>query len=138
VNRHTDAGALTILHQVGVDGLQVQRAGRWVPVRPRADAFTINIGDMFQVWSNDRYAAPLHRVVANSTDERFSAPFFMNPSYETDAYPLASVAGAGAPARYRPVNWGVFRRRRAEGDYADVGVEVQVGHYRLEPANASP
>jgi isopenicillin N synthase-like dioxygenase len=138
VNRHTDAGALTILHQVGVDGLQVLRAGRWELVRPLADAFTINIGDMFQVWSNDRYAAPLHRVVANAGEERFSAPFFMNPSYETQVHPLESVVGADAPARYRPVDWGKFRRRRAEGDYADVGEEVQVAHYRLASASGCP
>ena len=34
---------------------------------------------MLQVYSNDRYVAPLHRVLANRDKHRYSAPFFFNP-----------------------------------------------------------
>jgi hypothetical protein len=34
-------------------------------------------------------------------------------------------------ARYRPVNWGEFRRRRADGDFAAYGTEVQIGEWRF-------
>ena len=46
---------------------------------PVAGALTINVGDMLQVYSNDRYVAPLHRVLANREKHRYSAPFFFNP-----------------------------------------------------------
>ena len=46
---------------------------------PVAGALTINVGDMLQVYSNDRYVAPLHRVLANRDKHRYSAPFFFNP-----------------------------------------------------------
>lgn len=132
VNHHTDAGALTLLLQDAQPGLEVYRDGAWHLVVPRRDALVVNIGDIVQVWSNDRYAAALHRVLANAGAERFSAPFFFNPSYATDYAPLPSTVDAAHPARYRPINWGEFRARRAAGDYADCGEEVQISHYRIE------
>ena len=125
IHHHTDAGALTVLLQDGVSGLQVYREGRWHDVEPLPDTFTINIGDMVQVWSNDLYRAPPHRVLAMDSAERISIPFFHNPAYSADIRPLT-----GQP-RYRPLNWGEFRRRRADGDFADYGTEVQIGEWRV-------
>ena len=91
----------------------------------------INLGDIVQVWSNDRYLAALHRVLANSDTPRYSAPFFFNPAYAANYAPLESVCQNQAP-RYRAINWGEFRGLRAAGDYADYGEEVQISHYRTE------
>ena len=66
---------------------------------------------------------------ANADAERFSAPFFFNPAYRTDYAPLPTTIDAEHPARYRSINWGEFRDRRAAGDYAECGEEVQIGHY---------
>lgn len=129
INHHTDAGALTLLTQDEQPGLEVHRNGAWCLVEPRGDALVVNIGDMVQVWSNDRYRAPLHRVLANANAARFSAPFFFNPAYATDCYPLPTTVDDSNPPRYRPVNWGDFRGRRAAGDYADYGPEVQITDY---------
>lgn len=50
VNRHKDQGALTVLVQDEVGGLEVRRKdGEWIGIQPRRDAFVINVGDMFQV-----------------------------------------------------------------------------------------
>jgi isopenicillin N synthase-like dioxygenase len=86
---------------------------------------------MMQVWSNDLYAAPVHRVLAMDSVARISLPHFCNPAYEAMIAPLDSVVGPGRPARYRPIPWGEFRRRRADGDFADYGAEVQISDYRL-------
>lgn len=131
INHHTDAGALTILLQDRQPGLEVYRDGQWYLVTPRADALVINIGDIVQVWSNDRYRAALHRVLANTRADRISAPFFFNPAYSTRYAPLASLLDAAHPPRYRPILWGEFRARRAAGDFADCGEEVQISHYRI-------
>ena len=45
--------------------------------------------------------------------------------------PLPSTVDAAHPARYRAINWAEFRARRAAGDYADLGEEVQLTHYAL-------
>jgi isopenicillin N synthase-like dioxygenase len=130
VGEHTDAGALTLLLQDDQAGLEVFRDDRWYLVEPRQDALVINIGDMIQVWSNDRYRAALHRVVTNPARDRYSVPFFLNPSYETTYAPLQTTVTPHDPARYRPIQWREFRSLRAAGDYADVGEEVQITHYR--------
>jgi isopenicillin N synthase-like dioxygenase len=129
LGHHTDAGALTILLQDDVGGLQVFDGEDWLDVDPVEGAFVINIGDMTQVWSNDRYKAALHRVRPMKSRARLSVPFFYNPSYDTDCAPLPAV-GAEEP-RYRPVNWGEFRRARTAGDYADYGKEIQIEDFRL-------
>lgn len=51
VGHHKDAGALTVLAQDDVGGLQVKRKsdGEWIPVKPTPDAFIINVGDIVQV-----------------------------------------------------------------------------------------
>lgn len=134
VNHHTDAGALTILLQDEQPGLEVFRHGDWHLVEPRADALVINIGDIVQVWSNDRYRASLHRVIVNHDAERYSAPFFFSPAYQTDYAPLPTTVDDRNPARYRPINWGEFRRGRAAGDYADFGEEIQISQYAIRPS----
>ena len=129
INHHTDAGALTLLLQDERPGLEVFHAGTWMLVEPLPDTLVVNIGDIVQVWSNDRYRAPLHRVLANADKERFSVPFFFNPAYSTSYAPLPSTVDAQTPARYRSINWGEFRTRRAAGDYADAGEYHQISHY---------
>lgn len=131
IHHHTDAGALTLLLQDEVRGLQVYREGLWFNVEPLAGAFVINIGDMVQVWSNDRYRAPVHRVLAMDRAARRSLPYFYNPAYRTLVAPLDNLVDAEHPARYSPISWGEFRRRRADGDFADYGAEVQISDYRL-------
>jgi isopenicillin N synthase-like dioxygenase len=131
VNHHTDSGAITLLMQDEQAGLEVFQGGAWWPVEPRADTLVVNIGDIVQVWSNDRYMAPLHRALANSVEERFSVPFFFNPAYSVEYAPLPSATGPGNPARYRPISWREFRARRAGGDYANHGEYHQISHYAV-------
>jgi isopenicillin N synthase-like dioxygenase len=129
VNHHTDAGAITLLLQDEQPGLEILHEGAWHLVEPRPDALVVNIGDIVQVWSNDRYVAALHRGLVNADTERFSAPFFFNPAYSVEYVPLPSTVDALHPPRYRPINWGEFRARRTAGDYANQGEYTQISHY---------
>ncbi len=137
ISHHTDAGALTVLMQSAVAGLQIMRRGHWYLVEPQDDALVINIGDIVQVWSNDRYKAPLHRVVANSQFERYSAAFFFNPSYAANYAPLPGVCDENNPPLYESINWGEFRAGRAAGDYADFGEEIQISRFRTSRLSTS-
>lgn len=130
VNPHTDSGALTLLLQDEQPGLEVLNGDEWHLVEPRRDALVVNIGDIVQVWSNDRYKAALHRGLVAPDAERFSAPFFFNPGYSTQYAPLPSTVDAEHPPRYRPIGWGEFRARRAAGDYADHGEYHSINHYK--------
>ncbi|MBX3706406.1 MAG: hypothetical protein KF911_07190 [Pseudomonadales bacterium] len=130
IHEHTDSGALTVLLQDTQAGLQVLRDGHWYTVPPRADALVINIGDIVQVWSNDRYRAPVHRVLASRGATRYSAPYFYNPAASCRYAPLPGACRGTDGPHYQPINWGAFRAARAAGDYADQGEEIQIHHFR--------
>ncbi|MFT4800030.1 MAG: isopenicillin N synthase-like dioxygenase [Candidatus Azotimanducaceae bacterium] len=127
VSQHTDAGALTLLQQDDTEGLQFLVDDEWQTTPAEPSQLCVNLGDMLQVWTNDLYRAPLHRVLANADMPRYSAPYFLNPSYSCDCTPLI-----GENPLYKTINWGEFRRRRADGDYADYGDEVQINQYRIQ------
>lgn len=131
VHQHTDAGVLTLVLQDDVSGLEISVDGQWILVEPVLGALVVNIGDIVQVWSNDRYPAPIHRVRASTNRERYSLPFFFNPVAEAVYAPLATLTNEESPPRYRPINWGNFRWKRQQGDYADYGAENQIGDYRI-------
>lgn len=131
ISPHTDAGAVTVLTQSAVSSLQVELDGEWHNVPPVPDSFVINTGDVMQVWSNGLYRAPVHRVIAQRDLERYSAPFFFNPNYDTDYFPIPSTVSDERPAKYRPINWGKFRMARFAGDFADVGAETQISDFEI-------
>jgi len=138
LHHHTDAGAMTLLLQDQVGGLQVLVDETWIDVEPIPGAIVVNFGDMMQVWSNDRFKAALHRVSPRTTETRYSLPYFFNPSYNTDYAPLPGAVGPGEQVRYRPLNWGDFRQARADGDFADYGHEIQIADYRNEDEVTGP
>lgn len=132
VHHHTDAGALTLLLQDDVGGLQVFHENTWKPVPPVAGTLVVNIGDIAKVWSNDLYHAALHRVVASSRQDRYSIPYFFNPVYSAIYQPLAEINGHKTRPHYAPINWGHFRHHRQHGDYGDYGDEIQISDFLLK------
>ena len=132
ISPHKDAGLLTVLRQDDdCHSLQVRKRGdnsKWITVKPHPGAFTINTGDMLEIWSNGLYYAPEHRVLANKHSVRYSAPFFYNPGYETKVSPLP---GLGKP-KFRDLFWGYYRAMRFAGDFADYGSEIQIDDFRLD------
>ncbi|KAG2271468.1 hypothetical protein Bca52824_066023 [Brassica carinata] len=133
VGRHKDGGALTVLAQDSVGGLQVGRRsdGEWIPVKPIPDALIINIGNCMQVWTNDKYWSAEHRVVVNTSKERFSVPFFFFPSHETNIEPLEELISEENPPCYKKCNWGKFFVSRNRSDFKKLEVEdIQIDHFK--------
>ncbi|GKZ00634.1 hypothetical protein MPSEU_001015600 [Mayamaea pseudoterrestris] len=134
ISPHKDAGFLTVLLQDDdCHSLQVFKDNQWLTMHPEPNTFTINTGDMAQVWSNGVYQAPLHRVLANRETIRYSAPFFYNPSYAAWVQPVDS----NDDAKYHPVLWGYFRAVRFAGDLTDLGVEIQIQDFETSNEKAS-
>ncbi|KAJ0077059.1 hypothetical protein Patl1_36237 [Pistacia atlantica] len=135
VGRHKDAGALTILAQDNVGGLEVKRKsdGEWIRVKPTPDAYIINVGDMIQVWSNEAYESVEHRVMVNSERERFSIPYFLNPAHYTIVKPLDELTNELNPAKYRAYNWGKFFTTRKLSNFKKLSVEnIQISHFKMQ------
>lgn len=50
ISPHFDSTALTILLQlIEVEGLQIKKDGKWIPVKPHPKSFIINVGDILEV-----------------------------------------------------------------------------------------
>lgn len=101
---HSDWGAITLLMQDDVGGLQVfdKNDGSWIHADPVPGAFVVNLGDAMARWTNDLYKSTLHRVVNASGRERYSVPFFYDgaPDYEVTCIP--TCLAPGEEAKYKP------------------------------------
>jgi isopenicillin N synthase-like dioxygenase len=123
---HTDYGILTVLLADEVPGLQVWRDERWHDVATPRGTLTCNIGDMLALWTNDRWASTLHRVVpppagAVGAARRRSVARFLDCEPDRVIECIPSCCGPANPPRYEPVQAGEWlmakilggRRRRA-------------------------
>ncbi|KAK4258725.1 hypothetical protein QN277_005142 [Acacia crassicarpa] len=137
VGPHKDPGVLTILAQDEVGGLEVKRKsdGQWIGVKPIPDAYIINLGDVLQVWTNGQYESVEHRVMVNSVKERFSIPFFLNPSHYTMVAPLEELTQEQNAVNYRSYNWGKFALTRKRSNFMKLQVEnIQIQHFKNIPS----
>jgi isopenicillin N synthase-like dioxygenase len=89
VGAHRDNGLLTLLHQDGVGGLEIEHDGRFVAVPAVPGAYVLNIGEMLQLVSQGYLRATVHRVVSPPRGrERISVAFFHNPRLDATLRPL--------------------------------------------------
>jgi isopenicillin N synthase-like dioxygenase len=117
---HSDYGSLTILSADDVPGLEISdREGSWSPVRPPAEGFLVNLGDLLAEWTNDRWRSTVHRVVpppvasstatATATDaavRRRSIAWFQQPAYDAVIECLPTCTDADHPPRHAKVTSG--------------------------------
>ena len=109
---HVDFGAITLLAQDTVGGLQVQGPDRgWLDVPPIDDALVLNTGSVMRHWSNGRFKATPHRVVNDPQRERFSVAYFLDPHVAT------VVDGLDGPWTDAPYVFGDFLRAELETGY---------------------
>ena len=119
---HTDYGAMTILSMTdAAGGLEVAREGGWVPVRPGPGDLVVNLGDMMQRWTNDRWVSTMHRVVTPETlgdtaSRRLSVGYFMHPDFDARIDCLPSCTGDGAKSP--PISAGGHIRAKIEASHA--------------------
>jgi isopenicillin N synthase-like dioxygenase len=119
IGEHTDFGCITLLWQDHNGGLQVlNRDGEWVSARPIENTLVINIGDLLERWSNDRFKSTLHRVVNTSGRDRISLTVFYDPDYPTLVDPRDMGLAPGEVPRYGPVGAGDHIRARFDKTFA--------------------
>ena len=128
---HVDTGLLTLLAPVnGALGLEVEvTQGNWLQVPAEEGALVVNFGGLLERWTGGLIKATRHGVGAVDS-ERFSIPFFMEPSPDTLITPLPLT---GIPP-FKPFlfgdhlwatttqfteNWGLGHLRPHRSNYED-------------------
>lgn len=123
---HTDYGFITLLAQDDVGGLEVKnKAGEWVAAPPIPGTFVMNVGDILARWSNDVFVSTPHRVINRSGRERYSQPFFFDPSMDHTISAVPACVPPGERPKYEPVVYGDYLMERIDKNY----------HYRKGLAN---
>jgi isopenicillin N synthase-like dioxygenase len=106
---HTDFGMITLLFQDPLGGLELKkRDGEWVSAPFVPGTLVINIGDLFQRWTNDVYTSNQHRVVNRTGKERYSIPTFFNLDYHSMVSCLPTCQSQDSPPKYQPIKSGDY------------------------------
>ncbi|GLT81806.1 hypothetical protein SLE2022_002380 [Rubroshorea leprosula] len=105
VGPHSDISTITVLLQDDNGGLYVRatEGDCWIHVPPVNGALVVNVGDILQILSNDRYKSIEHRAVANGNKNRISVPIFVNPAPDAIIGPLPEVLEDGEKPIYREI-----------------------------------
>lgn len=76
LTEHEDGNIITFIFQDETGGLEVRKDGKWIPVTPSPDKLVVNLGDVIQVLSNNKFKSTTHRVVRSKGKTRCSYAFF--------------------------------------------------------------
>lgn len=78
---HCDFGTLTLVHVCNpVEEYQLNKNDEWHTIRyPSDDFIIVNIGDMMQLWTDNKLPSTRHRVANTTKKERTCLISFMHP-----------------------------------------------------------
>lgn len=105
---HSDMGAITLLVQDEVEGLEVFKDGKWVTVQPLSDAIVVILADQTEIISNGEYVSAQHRAIVNAHQPRLSVATFYDPSKTRKISPASELVTEYSPLRYHGVMYGDY------------------------------
>lgn len=110
---HEDINLITLLMGASAGGLEIlSKDNKWVGVTSLKDHLVVNVGDMLQRLTNNKFKSTTHRVVnpprAEWTKPRYSIPFFLHPKSATRLDCLESCINTSQPKSYTDISAGDY------------------------------
>lgn len=115
--QHEDINLITLLVGASADGLQIlTKQNEWVAVTSLPDQIVVNVGDMLQRLTNNKFRSTTHRVVNPKKElwhtSRFSIPFFLHPKSSMSLQSLQSCVDEDHPLNYDVATAGEYLTER--------------------------
>jgi isopenicillin N synthase-like dioxygenase len=154
--QHSDYGMLTILWTDGSPGLQIHYKEQWVDVAVPEnllhysdnstdgggdgnsddnDVFIVNLGDMLERWTAGKFKSTVHRVVNPHGRERYSCPFFFEPSPDAVVAPLpgckVEVDASENREKYAPISPLEYLLGRYAATHEDYAQKMKRGDAKI-------
>ncbi|KAJ5260583.1 hypothetical protein N7478_012188 [Penicillium angulare] len=121
IGAHSDFGALTLLLQDEIGGLEVlyEPENKWYPVQYVPDAYVVNIGDMMERWTNNRYKSTKHRVISPVSGKyRFSIGIFNEGLMHQLIECIPTCIDKGEKPLHKPILAETYLRESLAATYA--------------------
>lgn len=119
---HGDINLITLLMGASTGGLQVlNKKKEWIDAIPEENELVINVGDMLERLTNNKFSSTIHRVINPPKESwhepRYSIPFFMHPRLDMPLNCLEVCIDAQNPKKFEDTSAGdfLFERLKAIG-----------------------
>lgn len=114
---HGDINLITLLMGASAEGLQILRQdGQWIPVNALPEQIVVNVGDMLERLTNQKFRSTIHRVVNPPAElwnqPRYSIPFFMHPKSTMNLSCLPNCIDDQHPKKFADITAGEFLTQR--------------------------
>ncbi|MED6185212.1 hypothetical protein PIB30_054814 [Stylosanthes scabra] len=108
ISGHWDSGFLTVLLQDQVGGLQIFYENQWTDITPVPGALIINLGQMMQLITNNKFVSSKHRVLAQKIGPRVSVACFFREHFQPETSskvygPIKELVTKKNPAVYKDI-----------------------------------
>ncbi|KAF6160019.1 hypothetical protein GIB67_033103 [Kingdonia uniflora] len=134
LSAHEDGNCFTFVFQ-DVVGLEFLKDGVWIPAIPIEGGLVVNVGDIIQVLSNNKFKSATHRVIRQEVKSRHSFAYYRNLEGEKWVEPLPKFTEEiGEAAKYRGFFYKDFAAMKMKSDTHPSSypkVIVTIKHYAI-------